>query len=126
MKPETALSAETIVGHAGECIRKALETWNAADLARVAGSQKLLEHAVDDLRRVTEALSRNPPQSTKELRPLVAALRRDVARMTRVVDTCSAFYRGLTARLGDRGVAYDACGCVPRVADAPLARGFEV
>jgi len=119
-------SAETIVGHAGECVRKAMETWNAADLARVAGSQQLLERAVDDLKVVTEALGRNPPRNAKELRPLVAALRRDVARMARVVDVCSAFYRGLTVRLGDLGVSYDASGCLPETADAQAARGFEV
>ena len=126
MKAKSELSPETIVEHARECVRKAMETWSAADLARVAGSQRSLESAVDDLRHVTEALGRNPLQTTKELRPLVSALRRDVARMTRVADTCSAFYRGLSARLGDAGVSYDACGCVPQIASAPATRGFEV
>ena len=126
MKTETETSAKAIVGHAGECVRKAVETWNAADLARVAGSQRLLELAVDDLKVVAAALLRNPPRNCKGLRPVVAALRRDVARMSRVVDAGSAFYRGLNARLGDLGVAYDASGCVPEMAETAAARGLEV
>jgi len=126
VKATNAASPEAVVAHAGECVRQAMEPWKAADLARVAGSQRLLELAVNDLKRVTEALGRDPAQNSKDLRPLVAALRRDVARMTRVVDTCSAFYRGLTLRLGDMGVAYDHCGCVPNMTDAPVARGLEV
>jgi hypothetical protein len=120
-----AASAKAIVGHAGECIRKAMEAWNAADLTRVASSQDLLERAVDDLKQAAGVLGQNPPRNIKELHPLVAALKKDVNRMSRVVDACSAFQRGLAGRLGDPGVAYDASGRVPHQAASETA-GIEV
>jgi hypothetical protein len=120
-----AISAKAMVGHAGECIRQAMDTFNAADLSRVASSQELLERAVNDLKQASGALGQNPPRNLKELHPLVAALKKDVNRMSQVVDACAAFQRGLAARLGDPGVAYDASGA-PRQTGSEAACSIEV
>jgi hypothetical protein len=126
MPATPAISAKAILAHAAECIRKSMQTWNGASLAGVADAQRLLQSAVDDLKQAARELGRNPRQNPKELWPLVVALKKDVDRMSRVVDACSAFQRGLAGRLGDPGVVYDASGRVPHRAGSVTARGIEV
>lgn len=126
VKSDKETPVRTAVGHAAECIRKALETLDGANLASLARSQELLEQAVDDLKRATRSVEQNPARNPKGLRPLAASLRRDVERLSRVVDACSAFRRGMAARLGDAGIAYDASGRVPEQAAAETGRGLEV
>jgi hypothetical protein len=126
MKPVTQLSAKVNIGHAADCVRQALDTFDATDLKGVANAQELLERAVEDLKRATEALGPNTAEKPRELRPLVDAVKRDVSRMTQVVDACSAFQNGLAVRLGGSAVAYDSSGSVPVPADGVNSRGFEV
>jgi hypothetical protein len=110
MKGTTRTSAQAIVERAAERVHKAMETWNAADLNTVAGSQELLENAVLDIQQASLSLGENPEQDPVALRAQMSALKREVARMTRLVDACSGFQRGLAARLGAPGVIYDASG----------------
>lgn len=81
MKSATQISAKLALSQAAERVRQALDTWNAADLKMVAGSQEMLEHAVEDLKRVTQVLTHNPSEEDKprELRRMVDALRAEVA-----------------------------------------------
>ena len=108
-----------------ESVRQALDTWQATDLTRIADAQGLLENAVDHLRNAARELERNPHESPRELRELAAVLRRDVSRVARVVDACTAFQNGLAVRIGAAGVAYQPSGAAapPPVSNGP--RGIE-
>jgi hypothetical protein len=127
MKSATQISAKMALEQAAERIRQALDTWNGADLKTVAGTRQMLEHAVDDLKRVTQVLTHNPAAENKprELRRLVDALRAEVGRMTQVVDACSAFQNGMAVRLGGSSVTYDVTGCIPVAADSVAAPSIE-
>jgi len=101
----TQVSAKELLMHAVDSVRQALDTWQATDLERVAQAGALLQSAAEHLNTAAVALGRHPADRPAELRALAAALRRDLLRITKVVDACSAFQNGLAVRLG-MGVSY--------------------
>ena len=106
-------------------VRQVLDTWQATDLTRIAEAQGLLANAVEHVKNAAQAMGRNPQEDPRELRELAASLRRDVNRMTRVVDAGIAFQNGLAVRIGVSGTAYQASGAAgpPRLSSLP--RGIE-
>ena len=98
-------SAKELLIQAVESVRQALDTWQATDLHRVAQAEALLNSAAHHLSTAAEALKQPGSDRPAELRSLTAALRRDLFRITRIVDACSAFQNGLAVRLG-MGVSY--------------------
>lgn len=88
-------------------LRQALELWDAADLSKIRRCQELIERASGDLRAMAQGGSR--PLAAGGARQ-VAALRKEVQRMIRMVDACSAFQRGLWLSLGHPGQGYGASG----------------
>jgi hypothetical protein len=100
-----------------------LDTWQAIDLDQVAEARILLESAVGDLQDATALLGRDAAEDPAELQCLANGLRLDLARMTRVVDACSAFQNGRAVRLGV-GVTYQPTGAAES-AGKPQGQGIE-
>jgi hypothetical protein len=106
MKPPRAL---VVLAGAREAVRRALEQWNAGDLARIRNSNAMIETASAALREFQEA-AQTGPVPAREAGRLVAELMRDASRMTGIVDACVAFQRGRLLRMGDAAPAYGANG----------------
>jgi hypothetical protein len=121
---ETQPTAADLLAQAASRVRQALDTWQATDLVQVAEAQLLLVNAVADLRKATALISLNPAEKAAELRKLAAGLRRDLNRLARVVDACSAFQNGIAIRLGISGVVYQPSGAAASPA-AALSQGIE-
>ena len=125
MKSETEHTPQRLIRIAAGKVRQALDTWQATDLNRVAGSQTLLQNAVEDLQFAIAAIDRYPVNQRGELRAEIAALRVDLTRITRVVDACVAFQNGLAVRLGARGVVYQPSGSAVPALLSPRPQGIE-
>jgi hypothetical protein len=91
-------------------IRQALAQWDAADLAKLESSRKLLADAVGDLRFFENAVRTGGVPHTPELHSTIMAVKREVVQATKVVDAGVAFFRGLQARTGGAPPVYDSAG----------------
>jgi hypothetical protein len=91
-------------------IRRALTEWNAADLARVDQSRELLAAAAGEMRIFENAVRSGDVPPTAEVYAAVRAAKVEVGRVTRVVDACVAFHRGLAALSGGAPPVYNADG----------------
>ena len=98
-------------------IRQALAQWDAADLAKLETSRKLLADAVGDLRFFENAVRTGSVPQTAELLDTILAVRQQVIHATKVVDAGVAFYRGLAARTGGAPPVYDAEGRIASESD---------
>ena len=98
-------------------IRRAMESWNAADLERVEQCCRLLSEAVGDLRVFESAVRKGEVPPSEALCAALLAVKQDVARATRVVDACAAFHRGLAASSGEAPPVYNAEGCIEEESD---------
>jgi hypothetical protein len=96
---------------AREAVRGALEQWKAGDTAQIRRCNAMVEDASAALREFQAAAQKGPIPAAEAER-LVLELLRDAARMTRIVDACVSFQRGLSLRLGHSGPGYDATGAV--------------
>ncbi len=91
-------------------IRQAMTEWNAADLERVDRSRELLMSAVGEMRIFESAVRAGDIPPTAELYSTILAAKAEVAQVTRVVDACVAFHRGLAALAGGAPPVYNADG----------------
>jgi len=98
------------INHARTCVQRAIEDWNGADLTQVAAVQKLLEESLAELDQVPDRLRGTGAGVDRDLHSRVSGLKQDIVCLVRMIDTCSAFYRGLAVRLGDCAPAYTAAG----------------
>jgi len=112
------------IEHARRGVRKALQQWNAADLNSIGESRVLLEQSVTDIKLAIELLRNGDTTMANGLQPSIASLRRDISTMTRLVDACSAFHRGLSLRLGGALPAYDASGMPVKEPEIRPAHGL--
>ena len=125
MPSATPSTPNELVKKASVSIRQALDTWKATDLGRIADSQLMLAQAVEDLKGATAALISVQPGDIRELQSRTARLRRDLARITQIVDACLAFQNGLAVRLGVSGVVYNSTGSAPPASFTPIPEGIE-
>ena len=115
MPPATSASpaAAERIRRAQLSVRRAFEQWRAADLERIGQCRELLEQAVGELREAARTGASTHPCLPVDVRRALAAIKQDTAGMTRVVDACSTFQRGLALRLGRADPNYDAAGLTP-------------
>jgi len=107
MKPAIAIEH---LERARSGIRQVLAQWTPADLDAVDDSREQLAAAVADLRIFENAVRSGDVSPTAELQDAILAMKQEVVQVTRVVDACVAFHRGLAARIGDAPPGYDAAG----------------
>jgi hypothetical protein len=123
MTPE--LTPVERIAQARACVRQALDQWDATDLVRVEECLNLLRRSVGHLEDGMDRLRQESARPPSNVASSVAALRRDIARMVRVVDACSAFKRGLSLHSGVAAPCYDASGHAVEVIAAAASPGFE-
>ena len=105
-------SAAASLERAHSRIQEALAKWQAADLERVGKSCQLLVEAAADLRVFENAARCGAVTPTPEIYSTILEVKRKVARVTRLVDACVAFHRGLAARTSDTPPVYNAGGYI--------------
>ena len=94
------------------CVRRLIEDWDPADLSRIESIPLSLESSVIDM-RVLQGTLLEGAAATGELGAGIIELKRNIARMIRLVDAGAAFYRGLGVRLGSCTSSYTATGRAP-------------
>ena len=105
----TAIAIER-VEQARAGIRRVIQQWNPADLDRADASRLALEQCVSCMSEFSQALQSGSVVVTAELRNTLLALKLEIAQVTRLVDACAAYHRGLAASLGVGNPGYDAAG----------------
>lgn len=108
------LTAAEHLQRARSAIQQATAEWNPADLDRVDSSKELLVAAVGDMRIFESAILAGDVAPTAELYSTILATKQEIMHVTRLVDACVAFHRGLAARTGDAPPVYDAEGQIAR------------
>jgi len=116
-------SAKECLERARSSIRQVLNDWDAASLARLEECRALLEVAAGDLREFEASAVRG---AVDGLDSTVRELKRDIVTLMRVVDAGSAFYRGLSLRLGSAAPSYTASGHSPEELTSPAAVAIQV
>ena len=103
-------------------VRHACQTWDATNLDRANQCRELLEQAVADLREAVNMAAAAGTCLPVEARRILTTLQQDSQGMTRLVDACSAFQRGLALRLGHADPNYDASGLAQAMHGQPAQR----
>jgi hypothetical protein len=88
------VSRKARVAESHRFVSAALEQWNASDLSSLERSCELLRLAA----RTLEPATRSTAEETSKhaLAAELQSLRRDVARLGRMIDICEAFHRRLS------------------------------
>ena len=87
-------------------VRLALDEWDATDLSRIYRCNALIESAISALQQFQSTLLTGGSSTQAGTRLTISELAHDAERMSRVVDACLAFRRGLSLQLGISGLVY--------------------
>ena len=98
------------VSQAAAKVRRALALWDASNLDRAEAGREILRRAALDLTFAEQSLVKGGVASAAELTPMLVELKHDLKALTRLIDACSAFHRGLLVRLNGSASSYDASG----------------
>jgi hypothetical protein len=101
-------------------VQQAAENWNGSDLDKMAASNQLLYQAMIELNEVKAGIEIERPEGADDLRAIISTMKREIARMGKVVDACSTLHRGLASCKGG-SLSYTTLG--PAVAETS---GLEV
>jgi hypothetical protein len=105
---------------ARENISLAIQACGVADTAHLLRAAGFLEVAVAHVRQAEERVCSAIPSDSTTLRRETILLKRRIAIMMRVIDSCAALRRGLSVRLGCTASAYTPQGR-PAAAPPPAA-----
>ena len=106
-----------LIEDARNTVRRALETWDGADLDRVSQCQAILEGSVADLQAAAHTAAGGRAAIPAAARAALADLKKDVGTMLCLVDACAAFQRGLALRAGHADPNYESSGLTAAVQD---------
>lgn len=109
------------VKQAAQSVKDVADRWNAIDLATLTDFIAGLERSACDLSASLQFLETSPPPPANVIRSAILNLKKDAARIERLVDASAAFLRSAPGLASGHDGIYQAGGAI-----VPVSLPFEI